>query len=72
MGNLLQLVSAKMSERFKTLKEAFRYLDTDHSMALSLNEFAQAIDHLRLKLSFEDVKKLFNFIDATGTGTIGF
>lgn len=41
-------------------------------MALSLNEFAQAIDHLRLKLSFEDVKKLFNFIDTNGTGTIGF
>jgi hypothetical protein len=41
-------------------------------MALSLNEFAQAIDHLRLKLSFEDVKKLFNFIDVSGKGSIGF
>ena len=69
---MLQLVSSKLSERFKTLKEAFRYLDTDHSQAISLNEFAQAIDFLRLKLSFSDVSRLFNFIDKNGTGSIGY
>jgi len=31
-----------------------------------LNEFAQAIDHLRLKLSFEDIVKLYRFIDKEG------
>ena len=28
---LLQLVSSKISERFRNLREAFRYIDTDHS-----------------------------------------
>jgi len=28
---LLSLVSFKLSERFKNLREAFRYIDTDHS-----------------------------------------
>jgi Ca2+-binding EF-hand superfamily protein len=37
-----------------------------------LNEFAQAIDHLRLKLSFEDIVKLYRFIDKEGKGEIGY
>lgn len=40
LQDLLQLSSYKLYERFGTLREAFRYLDTDHSQALSLNEFA--------------------------------
>jgi Ca2+-binding EF-hand superfamily protein len=37
---LLSLVSFKLSERFKNLREAFRYIDTDHSQSISINEFA--------------------------------
>lgn len=52
---LLALVSYKLHERFRNLREAFRYIDTDHSQSISINEFAQAIDIFRLKISFEDV-----------------
>ena len=37
---LLALVSNKLYERFATLKHAFRYLDTDHTQQITLNEFA--------------------------------
>ena len=37
------------------MREAFRYIDTDHSQSISINEFAQAIEYFRLKLSFEDI-----------------
>ena len=37
---ILALVSQKIYERFKDLLSAFRYFDTDHTMSLSLNEFA--------------------------------
>lgn len=30
---------------------------------MTLNEFAQGIEHLRIKISFDDVKKLFNYLD---------
>jgi hypothetical protein len=70
--NLLMLVSEKLHERFKGLREAFRFLDTNHSQSISLNEFAQAIDHLRLKLSFDDIVKLYRFIDKEGKGEIGY
>lgn len=38
--DLLHLVSQKLHERFKNLRAAFRFLDTNHSQSISLNEFA--------------------------------
>ena len=37
---LLSLVSFKINERFRNLREAFRYIDTDHSQSISINEFS--------------------------------
>jgi hypothetical protein len=72
LQNLLALVSSKMYERFPTLQKCFRYLDTDHSHSLTINEFAQAIEHMRLKISFEDVKRLFEYMDKSGDGEVGY
>ena len=69
---LLSLVSYKIHERFTNLRTAFRYIDTDHSQSISINEFAQAIDFFRLKISFEDVKKLYRYMDQDGSGSIGY
>ena len=69
---LLALVSAKIHERFRNLREAFRYIDTDHSQSISINEFAQAVDFFRMKLSFEDISKIYRFMDTDGDGEIGF
>jgi Ca2+-binding EF-hand superfamily protein len=63
---LLALVSDKIRERFVNLQNCFRFLDTDHSQSISINEFAQAIDHMRLKISFDDIKKLFRYLDKKG------
>jgi Ca2+-binding EF-hand superfamily protein len=30
------------------------------------------MEHMRLKISFEDIKKLFNYIDKKGQGEIGY
>ena len=54
------------------MREAFRYIDTDHSQSISINEFAQAIDFFRLKISFEDIQKLYRYMDADGSGDIGY
>lgn len=69
---LLALVSDKIKERFVNLQQCFRFLDTNHSQSISINEFAQAIEHMRLKLSFEDIKKLFTYMDKSGDGDIGY
>lgn len=54
------------------MREAFRYIDTDHSQSISINEFAQALDYLRLKISFDDMTKIYRFMDTDGDGEIGF
>lgn len=66
------MVSDKIKERFVNFQHCFRFLDTDHSQSISINEFAQAIEHMRLKISFEDIKMLFNYIDKKGEGEIGY
>ena len=47
-------------------------MDTNHSGSISINEFAQAIEHMRLKISFEDVTKLFIYLDKNKNGAIGY
>ena len=68
----MSIISGKIYERFKSCQQAFRYLDTDHSQSLSVNEFAQAIEYLRLKLSFDDIVKVFNFLDINNNKEIGY
>lgn len=54
------------------MREAFRYIDTDHSQSISINEFAQAIEYFRLKISFQDIQRIYRFLDADGSGAIGY
>ena len=72
MIKLLNLISSKLSERFKDLHTAFRFFDTDHTASISLNEFANVADYLRLKISFEDITRLYRFLDRSGRGAIGY
>ena len=44
----------------------------DHTQSITLNEFSQAIEHMRLKLSFEDINKLFRYLDKSGNGDLGY
>ena len=69
---VLALISFKIHERFKTLLSAFRYFDSDHELSLTLNEFAQGIEHLRIKISFEYTKKIFSYLDHDNDGQIKF
>ena len=42
---------------------AFRFFDNDHMLSLTLNEFAQGIEHLRIKISFSHIRDIFNYLD---------
>ena len=72
MVKLLTLVSDKIRERFSNIQNCFRFLDVNHSQSISINEFAQAIDYMRLKISFDDIKKLFRYIDKNETGEVDY
>lgn len=72
MLKALALISNKINERFKNLLTAFRYFDFDKTQYLGLNKFVQGIDHLRIKVSFNYIKQIFDFLDKDGNGTIAF
>ena len=63
MRKILNLVSCKIQERFQTLLAAFRFFDNDHMLSLTLNEFAQGIEHLRIKIPFSQIKEIFQYLD---------
>ena len=66
----MSIISGKINERFKNILDAFRYFDTDHELSLTLNEFSQGMEHLRIKISFDDIKKIFNYLDNDMDGKI--
>lgn len=39
LQDLLQLVSDKIRERFPSFQACFRFIDTNHTQSISLNEF---------------------------------
>lgn len=41
-------------------------------MSLTLNEFAQGIEFLRIKISFDYVREIFQFLDQDGDGEINY
>ena len=57
------MISHKIHERFTTIVTAFRFFDTDHLLSLTYNEFAQGIEYLRIKISFDYVRDIFGFLD---------
>lgn len=69
---ILGNIALKLNERFNNILQAFRYFDTDHTLSLTLNEFAQGIEFLRIKLSFEDVKMVFKYLDINKTDCLSF
>lgn len=51
---------------------AFRFFDTDHQLELSLNEFAQGIEYLRIKISFDMIKDVFGYLDHNNKKSISY
>ena len=72
LKRILQLVSNKIHERFPTILSAFRFFDNDHLLSLTLNEFAQGIEYLRIKISFDLVKDIFGYLDYGNTSHISY
>ena len=72
MKKVLNLISIKIQERFPNILSAFRFFDNDHQLSLTLNEFAQGIEFLRIKVSFDYIKDIFSFLDVHKDGHITY
>ena len=39
---------------------------------MTFNEFAQGLEYMRLKLSYDDIWKIYRYMDTNGDGHIGY
>jgi Ca2+-binding EF-hand superfamily protein len=63
LTKILTLVAIKMEEKFPTLAKAFLFFDVDDDRQITRTEFAKGVEGLRVKLSKEDVDKVFDYLD---------
>ena len=70
LAKLMTLINIKIEERFSNLSKAFRFFDEDGNREITLHEFANSIEKMRIKLSKQDIQLVFNFLDKDGDGFI--
>jgi Ca2+-binding EF-hand superfamily protein len=66
------MVWKKIEEKFQKLNAAFRFFDRDNQGHFGYNEFCYGLDKIGLKLTSEDLRKVFKHIDLSGDGKINF
>ena len=69
---MLQVIGSKINERFTSINAAFRFFDADYNQKITFNEFAQGIEYLRVKMSYEDIWKIYRYLDSNGDGEISY
>lgn len=52
-----------MEEKFPTIAKAFLFFDVDEDRRITRTEFAKGVEGLRVKLSKDDVDKVFDHLD---------
>lgn len=63
LAKIITLVAIKMEEKFPTMAKAFLFFDVDDDRRITRTEFAKGVEGLRVKLSKEDVDKVFDHLD---------
>eukprot|EP00347_Sterkiella_histriomuscorum_P010064 403338822 len=72
LENIMELVGAKLMEKFNSLSAAFRFFDANLNQSISFNEFYNALDHLGIKISTEDSKKIFDYLDTDKNNAVSY
>jgi Ca2+-binding EF-hand superfamily protein len=63
VAKIITLVAIKLEEKFHTMAKAFLFFDIDNDRRITRAEFAKGVDGLRVKLTKDDVDKVFDYLD---------
>jgi len=69
---LIRLIHARMEEKFKDYRMAFRSFDCNFDGSISFKEFMIGLENMGVKLSYEDFKLVFKFVDFDESQEIDF
>jgi len=72
METLLEFIWSKVSEKYRTTASAFRYFDTKGRGKVKKMDLVQGCERLRIKLSTQDIDKVFQHLDTKCQGFLTF
>ena len=63
---------ARIEEKFKGFRQAFRNFDKDFGGSINFKEFIQGMESIGVKLKIDDYRKMFEAVDYNNEGEIDF
>ncbi len=72
VDKLLKYVHARIEEKFKDFRHAFRNFDKNFDGGLNFKEFITGMESIGVKLKLADYRLLFEALDYDDEGEIGF
>jgi Ca2+-binding EF-hand superfamily protein len=69
---MLDLLWLKISERFRSIADAYRYFDVNFNNRVSFNEFQKGLDHLRIKYQLNQISDIFKYLDKDHKGYVSY
>ena len=72
LNKLLQHVHARVEEKFKDFRHAFRFFDKNFDGSLNFKEFITGMEEIGVKLKMTDYRLIFDAIDIDSAQEIGF
>jgi len=72
LEKLLKIIHARIEEKYRDFRTAFRAIDKDFGGQLEFKEFMLTLEEMGIKLKLTDFKLIFDTLDFDGRGNIDF
>lgn len=72
LTELIETVALKMTERFRNQSQAFRAFDATGKGKVFKSHFVESLERLRIRLSAQDISKIWACLDPQRRGYITF
>ena len=72
IAKIIKLIAIKIEEKFSSVAKAFLHFDVDDDRKINRAEFSKGLEGLRVKLSKQDMDKVFDYLDQDQTNFLDF
>ena len=72
LEKLLKIIHARIEEKFRDYRQAFRNIDKDFGGLLEFKEFITSFEEMGIRLKLADFKMIFDALDYDSRGQIDF
>lgn len=72
LDKLLKIIHARIEEKYRDYRQAFRAIDKDFGGMLEFKEFMTSFEEMGIKLKLADFKMIFESLDYDSRGSVDF